>query len=623
MGVLAALDIRNVAIIAHVDHGKTTLVDAILKQTGVFRANEQVEERVLDSNAIERERGITILAKNTAVFYKDVKINIVDTPGHADFGGEVERILSMVDGALLVVDAFEGPMPQTRFVLQKAMLHHVRPILVVNKIDRPGARITEVVDEVLDLFISLGASDEYMDFPVLYTSARAGIALREPPRPGEQVKGTILPLLDTILEYVPAPGGDVTAPLQILVTTLDYDDYIGRIAIGRVHNGVVREGQTVAIARGGSNAPAREAKVAALFTFASLKRVRTEEATAGDVVAAALSEDINIGDTITDPEHVVPLPPVQVDEPTVTMTFRVNDSPFAGREGIYVTSRHLRDRLFREMKTDVALRVEETDSPDTFVVAGRGELHLGILLETMRREGYEVAVSKPEVITREIDGETYEPFEDLVVDVPEEYMGVVMEELGRRRADLVNMANSTAGHVRLEFVVPARGLIGYRSQFLTDTRGTGVMYHTFRGWDKSRGPIPGRTHGSLVAWEDGVTTAYALHNAEERGTLFLGPGEEVYMGQVVGEHARPGDLDINVCKQRHVSNVRSSTREEPIRLEPPRVLSLDEALEYIGDDELVEVTPKSVRVRKIVLDRTQRNRIARGLPPVRAGLTQD
>ena len=602
--------VRNVAIVAHVDHGKTTLVDAILRQTGVFRANQTVVERVLDSGDLERERGITILAKNTAVLYREHRINIVDTPGHADFGGEVERILSMVDGALLVVDALEGPMPQTRFVLQKALAHHIRPILVVNKLDRPGADPLRTVDQVIDLFIALGAEEDQLEFPVLYASGRAGVALRSLPpdfRP-EAVSGNILPLLDAIIEHVPAPEGDAQGPLQILVTTLDYDDYVGRIGIGRVRQGGLRAGEPVA-AMHGPGAPLRVARAAQIFAFENLRRVPVDFATVGDIVAVAGIPDVNVGDTVTAAANPAPLPPLHVDPPTLAMTFAVSTSPFAGREGEFVTSRQLRARLLREAEHNVGLEVEDTASADAFAVRGRGELHLSILIETMRREGYELQVSRPQVILRRDEDGVREPMEDLAADVPDAAVGAVLEALGTRRAELRGMQPEGDGRTRLSFLAPARGLVGFASEFQTLTKGYGIMSHTFAGYGPLRGAIAGRARGSLVAWEQGLTTAYSLQNAELRGTLFIGPGAPVYAGQVVGESAREGDLEINVCKKKHLTNMRASTGDEEIKLTPARTLSLEDALSFIRDDELVEVTPRSLRLRKAVLDRHQRARL--------------
>ncbi|MGE5509106.1 MAG: translational GTPase TypA [Chitinophagales bacterium] len=603
------MELRNVAIIAHVDHGKTTLVDGILKQTGVFRANQAVAERVLDSNDLERERGITILAKNTAVFYRDTKINIVDTPGHADFGGEVERILSMVDGALLVVDAFEGPMPQTRFVLMKALAQGIKPIVVVNKIDREGARPLEVVDEVLDLFIDLGADEDQLEFPVLFASARAGLASTDLDDAlgalAEGRGGNIYPLLDAILAHAPAPAGDPEAPLQLLVTNLDYDDYVGRIAIGRIQNGRIRAAQQIAVVRGDDPAQ-RTGKVGELYVFESLKRVPVEEAPAGEIVALAGLPEVNIGDTVTLPENPCPLPPLEVEEPTLTMVFRVNDSPFAGREGQYLTSRHLRDRLFREQRVNVALKVKETDTPDAFDVSGRGELHLSILVENMRREGYEFAVSRPQVILKKEGGHTLEPLEDLLADVPNDYVGTVIEALGSRRGELKNMTPLGTDRTRLEFIVPTRGLVGFHSQFLTQTNGNGVMYYSFHGYGAYRGEIPHRTNGAAVAWEAGTATAYAIGSIQERAALFIEPGVEVYEGMIVGENSREDDLDVNIAKKKRVTNMRSSTSDIAVKIETPRRLSLEDALAWLGPDELLEVTPKAFRLRKQVLSRDAR-----------------
>lgn len=593
-------DLRNIAIIAHVDHGKTTLVDAMLKQSGIFRANEQVQERVLDSNDLERERGITILAKNTAVTYKGVKINIVDTPGHADFGGEVERVLTMVDGVLLLVDAFEGPMPQTKFVLRKALAQHLKPIVVINKIDRPDQRVDDVLDEVLELFMELDASDEQLDFPVVYASARDGIAKLHM----DDQSDNLQPLFDLLLKTIPAPHGDIDGPLQVMVTTLDFDDYVGRIAIGRVMRGRIHAAEEVLVTNGDDET---STKIGRLYIYDGLKRVETPQAALGDIVAISGLDNVNIGDTITDPEHPEALPVIKVDEPTLSMRFMVNNGPFAGHEGEFVTSRHLRDRLFREMHTDVSLRVTETDSTDIFEVAGRGELHLSILIEVMRREGYEFQVGKPQVIFKNINGQRCEPMEFLTIEVPQEFMGPVMESLGTRRAELVNMVE-LAGYLRLEFIVPARGLIGFRSEFLTNTKGHGIMHHVFHGYAPYKGDVVGRTRGALVAFENGETTAYGIHSVEERGTMFVVPGQQVYEGMIVGENSRETDMDVNPCKRKHVTNMRSSTADEAVRLNPPRILSLEQALEWINDDELVEVTPKSIRMRKAVLDRIQRTR---------------
>ncbi len=601
-------DVRNIAIIAHVDHGKTTLVDAMLKQSGMFRDPAQVGERVLDSNALERERGITILAKNTAVTYQGVLINIVDTPGHADFGGEVERILSMVDGALLVVDALEGPMPQTRYVLQKALRAGLRPIVVLNKMDRDGVRPHAVVDAVLELFIDLEASDEQLDFPVIYASAKFGVASRELPMPAE---GDLKPLFDAIVDHIPYPVGDPDAPLQLLVTTLDHDDYVGRLAIGRVRQGTLRLGQTVGLWH--PDGTVERVRPTKLFGRLGLKRTEQDVVTVGDIVTVAGIDAVAIGDTLTDPDHPLPLPPISVDEPTLTILVGVNTSPFAGQEGQYVTSRHLRNRLLREQQRNVALKVEETEDPDVFRVSGRGELHLGIVLEQMRREGYEMEVSKPEVIVKETAEGLMEPMERLYLDVPEDSVGAVMELLGPRRATLVAMGQAGPGQTRMEFVVSARGLLGFRSAFINQTRGYGIMNHLFDGYAPFSGPIEQAPRGALIAIEDGVATAYALDNAQERGLLFIGPGTPVYRGMVVGENSRPVDLEINVCKRKHVTNMRSSTAEEGIRLIPPKPLTLDQALEYVRADELVEITPKSIRLRKATLDphARKRQRIAR------------
>jgi GTP-binding protein len=592
--------LRNVAIIAHVDHGKTTLVDALLHQSGTFRVNERVAERVLDNTDLERERGITILAKNTAVHYKDLLINIVDTPGHADFGGEVERTLSMVDGVVLLVDASEGPLPQTRFVLRKALERRLAPVVVINKIDRGDARTREVLNEIYDLFIDLDASEEQIDFPVLYTNARVGTATVDLERPGEDLR----PLFEAIVDYVPPPRGDAGAGLQLLVANLDSSDYLGRIAIGRVFNGRLKVGDPIVVMK--LDGSQQETRVTKLFAFDGLRRVDVDEAAAGDIVCVAGIADITIGETVVDPEHRQALPPIAVDEPTVSMIFGVNTSPLAGRDGTYVTSRNLRERLARELLGNVSLRVEETDSPEQVKVIGRGELQLSILIEMMRREGYEVQVSRPEIVTREIEGQRMEPIEELVIDVPEEYQGVVMAQVGTRRGVPTRMVNHGSGRVRLEFRVPTRGLIGFRSQFLTDTRGTGIMNHLFGGWEPWHGPIPARSTGALVADRPGVATAYAIWNLQERGEIFIEPGEQVYEGMIIGENARPSDLDVNVTKEKKQTNMRASTADEAVRLVPPRRLGLEQAIEFINDDELVEVTPKSIRVRKRILQQNQR-----------------
>ena len=596
-------NLRNVAIIAHVDHGKTTLVDALLKQSHIFRANEKVAERVMDSNDLERERGITILSKNTAVMHNGVKINIVDTPGHADFGGEVERVLNMVDGVLLLVDAFEGPMPQTKYVLRKALEQKLKPIVVINKIDRPDQRVKEVEDEVLELFMELDADDDQLDFPVVYASARDGIAKLSMDEEGTNMD----PLFQVLIKEIPAPNGDVDGPLQFMVTTLDYDDYVGKIAVGRIVRGRMKAGQQVAIMNGEST---RKAKIGRLYTYNGLNRVETDEAMMGDIIAFVGIEDINIGETVADVENPEALPSITIDEPTLSMVFSVNNSPFAGREGEFVTSRHLRDRLFKEVQTNVSMKVEETESPDAFKVSGRGELHLAVLIETMRREGYELQVGKPRVIYKRINDQLCEPLEHLTIDVPQEFMGTVMENLGARKADLINMTE-LAGYLRMEFVIPARGLIGFRAQFLTATKGNGIMNHVFHGYAPFKGDIPGRTRGALVAFEDGETTPYGLNSVQDRGTLFVGPNEPVYTGHIIGENTREMDMDVNPCKKKHVTNMRSSSSDEAVRLTPPRIFSLEQALEWINDDELVEVTPKSIRMRKTILDRAARAKAAK------------
>jgi GTP-binding protein len=599
-------DIRNIAIVAHVDHGKTTLVDRLLQQTGAFRANERVVERVLDSNDLERERGITILAKNTSIRHEGVKINIVDTPGHADFGGEVERILGMVDGVLLLVDAAEGPLPQTRFVLKKSLELGLRPIVVINKIDRADARPHEVLDQVFQLMLDLGAADTQLDFPHLYTSAKLGYARREL----EHADADVRPLLDTILESVPRPPGDAGAPLQLQVTTLDYNDYVGRIAIGRIFCGTISLGAPVALLK--LDGSIQSWKVTRLETFEGLKRLGVAEASAGEIVAVAGIPDIQIGETLADPDHPNALPPIRVDEPTISMEFLVNDSPFAGRDGRFVTSRHLRERLLHETRANVALRVEETGSPDTLAVSGRGELHLAILAETMRREGYEFQLSRPQVILKDDGrGAVLEPIEFLVLDLEETYTGRVMEMLGGRRARLDVMIGAGTGRVRLEFTVPARGLLGFRREFLSETRGTGIMSHVFQEYGPHRGEVPTRSRGSLVAKEAGTTVTYALHNLEDRGTLFLGPGVAVYEGMIVGEHTRDNDLVVNPCKRKHLTNMRASTSDESIRLIPPRQMSLEDCIEFITDDELVEVTPKAIRARKRLRNALDRKRSER------------
>ena len=563
--------LRNVAIIAHVDHGKTTLVDAMLKQSHIFRANEQVAERVMDSNAIERERGITILSKNTAVMYKDIKINIVDTPGHADFGGEVERVLNMVDGVLLLVDASEGPMPQTKYVLRKALEQGLKPIVVINKIDRPDQRIDDVYDEVLELFMELGADDDQLDFPVVYAIARDGIAKLDL----DDESDSLEPLMDLLIKEIPAPQGDVEGSLQMMVTTLDSDEYVGRVAIGRIMRGKIKEGQNVVVISGDGETKERIGKV---YVYQGLKRMEVSEAELGEIVAITGLPSASIGHTVADAENPEALPSINIDEPTLSMTFGVNTSPFAGREGQFVTSRHLRDRLYKETETNVSLRVEETDSPDTFKVSGRGELHLSILIETMRREGYELQIGKPEVIYKEINGQLCEPIENLTIEVPQEFMGTVMESLGTRKAELSNMTE-LKGYLRLEFTIPARGLIGFRSEFLTNTKGNGIMNHVFRGYAPYKGDIPGRSRGSLVAFEQGETTPYGIYTLQDRGVMFISPNQMVYEGMIIGENTRELDMDVNPCKKKNVSNMRSSSSDEAIRLTPPRLLSLEQALD--------------------------------------------
>jgi GTP-binding protein len=585
-------DIRNVAIIAHVDHGKTTLVDAMLWQSGIFRANEHVVERVMDSIDLEREKGITIMAKNTAIHYKGVKINIVDTPGHADFGGEVERTLTLVDGVLLLVDAAEGPLPQTRFVLKKALEAGLTPVVVINKIDRQDARPAEVLDEVYDLFIDLDAAEEQLDFPVLYTDARRGIAklaLADDSR-------TLAPLFDTLLVTIPPPRFESGAGLQLRAASLDWDDYVGRLIIGRIVNGRVRQYDRVAVVHREGNVDL--AKVTVLYGYEGLKRVEIPEASAGDIVAVAGIESMEIGETIADPEQPRALPVMHIDEPTVAMLFSSSVSPFAGREGRFVTSTQLRERLWKERRSNVGIRVEETDSPDTFRVSGRGELQLAILIEMMRREGFELEVGKPQIITREEGDRTLEPMEHLVVDIPEEFIGAVTQKLGPRKAQMLKMVNHGTGRVRLEYRLPSRGLIGYRSEFLTDTRGTGLLNHLFDGYDEWQGDIPHRANGALVADRPGRTTSYAIDHLQPRGVLFLGPGEPVYEGQIVGEHARDNDLDVNITKEKKLTNVRSSTSDEAVRLTPPRLMNLEQSLEWVRDDELIEITPRSIRLRK-------------------------
>ena len=593
-------DIRNIAIIAHVDHGKTTLVDELLKQSGIFRQNEAVQDRVMDSNDLEIERGITILSKNTAIHYNGIKINIVDTPGHADFGGEVERILTMVDGVLLLVDAFEGCMPQTRFVLSKALALNKKVLVVINKIDRPGARPAEVIDEVLDLFIELGANDDQLEFPVVYASARDGYASLDP----NVREGDMRPLFEEIIKEIEAPEGDVDAPLQCIFSSLDYVDYIGRIGVGRVKRGTVRVNDKVVLCK--QDGTRENVKISRLYQFDGLKRVEVQSAAAGDIICVSGITDLNIGETICDPDNVEPLPFVKIDEPTLSMNFMVNDSPFAGQEGKFVTSRNLRDRLFKEVETNVSMRVEETDSTDCFKVSGRGELHLSILIETMRRQGYEFQVSRPQVITKYENGKLLEPIELLIIEVPEEYVGNVMQKIGSRRGELENMGTREGGSTHLEFRIPARGLIGYRSEFLTDTNGNGIMNNLFAGYEEYKGEIQTRERGSIVVHEAGETSAYGLFNTQDRGRLFVGPGVPVYEGMIVGECSKNEDIVCNVCKNKHLTNTRASGSDDALRLVPHTVLSLEQSMEFIGDDELVEITPKSIRLRKKILSKDLR-----------------
>jgi GTP-binding protein len=592
--------LRNIAIIAHVDHGKTTLVDALLRQSGIFRHNEQVIERVMDSSDLERERGITILSKNTAVRYGDTKINIVDTPGHADFGGEVERVLRMVDGALLLVDAFEGPMAQTKFVLRKALQVGLKIIVVINKIDRPDARLEAVLDEVFDLFVELDAADWQLDFPVVYSDARRGVAVVNPEEQADNLKA----LFELIIKEVPPPFGDPDGVLQLQVNTLDYDDYVGRIAIGRVKNGYLKAGSHIALCR--EKGRVDQVKVTGLWTYEGLKRIEAAEAETGDIVAVAGLGQVNIGETLSDASNPQPLPLVMIDEPTITMNFIVNDSPFAGREGDKITSRQLRARLWKEAETNVSLKVSETESADTFEVSGRGELHLGILIETMRREGYEMQVSRPKPILKTIRGKLCEPFERLFLIIPADYQGKVIENMGRRLGEMQDLQQGNGGSMKLEFIIPARGLIGFRSELLTDTRGEGIMHHLFSHYGPRKGDLPRRRRGALVAFESGEATAYGIYNLQDRGQFFIKPGAKVYTGMIVGEHNRENDLDINVCKKKHLTNIRSSSADEAIQLAPPIAFSLESALEHIEDDELAEVTPVAIRLRKRFLDRNQR-----------------
>jgi len=603
--VMKRQDIRNIAIIAHVDHGKTTLVDGLLKQSGVFRSNQNVMERVLDSNDLERERGITILSKNTAVTYNGVKINIVDTPGHADFGGEVERVLKMVDGVILVVDAFEGPMPQTKFVLKNALELSLPVIVCINKIDRPDARPMEVVDEVLELLIELDADEKQLDCPFIFASAKAGFATYSPDQKSDSLK----PLFDTIINYIPAPEGDPDDGTQILISTIDYNEYVGRIGIGKVERGTIRVNDDVVIVNAHNPNQSNRVKISNLYEFDGLKRVEVAQATIGSIVAISGVSDLHIGDTICSPDRPEPLPFQKISEPTIAMYFNVNDSPFAGTEGKYVTSRHLRERLFRELNTDVSLRVEETDTTESFKVSGRGELHLSILIENMRREGYEFSVSKPEVLFKEDEnGNKLEPMERVLIDVPDEFTGIIIEKMGQRKGELIDMRSSGTGNTRMEFSIPSRGLIGYRGEFLTDTKGTGVMNTIFDGYGPFKGDIQYRKTGSLIAFETGESTSYGLYNAQERGILFIGPGTKVYAGMVVGQNPKSEDIEVNVCKRKQLTNMRAAGSDEALRLTPPKMLSLEQALDFIETDELLEITPKSLRIRKKILDSTMRMR---------------
>ena len=597
--------IRNIAIIAHVDHGKTTLVDGLLRQAGIFRDNERVIERVMDSNDLERERGITILSKNTAVIYGETKINIVDTPGHADFGGEVERVLRMVDGALLLVDAFEGPMAQTKFVLRKALEVGLRIVVVINKIDRAEARPTEVLNEIFDLFVELEAEDWQLDFPVIYTDSRRGTASNDQELRGDSLQ----PLFEKIIDEIPSPVVDPGGILQLQINTLDYDDYVGRIGIGRIRNGLLESGQMIALCK--QDGSIEQLKTGIIWTYEGLKRKEVKQAVAGDIVAVAGLGAVNIGETVSDLSHPLPLPLLLVDEPTLIMNFMINDSPFAGREGKYLTSRHLRNRLLKEAETNVSLKVTETDSPDSFEVAGRGELHLGILIETMRREGYELQISKPRPILKEIDGKICEPYERIYLTIPENYSGRVIENLNNRLGELHNMQPAGEKAIKLEFMIPTRGLIGFRSELLTETRGEGIMHHLFSHYGPWKGEMSGRNRGVLIAFETGEASAYGLHNIEDRGVLFIVPGEKVYAGMIIGENAREVDLDVNVCKKKHLTNIRSSNADDAIRLAPPVPFSLEQAMEYIAEDELVEVTPSAIRMRKRILDRNIRTRAAK------------
>ena len=598
-------NIRNIAIIAHVDHGKTTLVDSLLKQSHIFRDNEQVAERIMDSNDLEKERGITILSKNTSVMYKDIKINIVDTPGHADFGGEVERVLKTVDGVLLLVDSFEGAMPQTREVLKKALSLDLKPIVVINKIDRPGARPEKVVDEVIELFIELNATDEQLDFPVVYASAKNGTSKLNM----NDEDSDMTPLFETIINTIDAPNCDEDGTTQMLVSNIDYDDYVGRIAVGRLERGTIKPGMNVAICKNGDKI--EQGKIAKVYTHVGLNKIEVEEAKAGDIIEIAGISNISIGDTICDPNNIEKIPFVNIDEPTVSMTVSVNNGPFAGKEGQFVTSRHIRDRLFKELERNVSLRVKEGETPDSFEVSGRGELHLAVLIETMRREGFELLVSRPKVIIKEIDGVKCEPIESLIVNVPDESVGTVIEKLGRRKGEMVNMEPAEIGHTKIEFNIPARGLIGYRTEFLTDTKGEGTMASIFKCYEPFKGEVISRVRGTIVAFENGKSITYGLYNAQEKGDLFIGPGVEVYEGMIVGLNSRGEDLAVNVCKEKHLTNTRASGSDDALRLVPPIQMSLEKAIEFIQDDELVEVTPKSIRLRKKILNNKERERMAR------------
>lgn len=597
-------DVRNVAIIAHVDHGKTTLVDALLRQSGIFRENQEVQERVMDSNDLEKERGITILSKNTAINYDGIKINIVDTPGHADFGGEVERVLKMVNGVVLVVDAFEGPMPQTKFVLKKALELKLPVVICVNKIDRPEARPLEVVDEVLELFMELDAEEDQLDSPFVFASARSGWASEDHTTIGTDMK----PLFETLVNHMPAPSGDIDGPLQILVTTIDHSEYVGRIGVGKVERGKVKVNQDVILLNHDDKDKFKKVRIGKLYEYQGLARVEVEEASLGSIIALTGIEDLHIGDTLADVENPEAISFVKISEPTIAMTFSVNDSPFAGQDGKFVTSRQIRDRLMKELNTDVSLRVEDTEFADSFKVSGRGELHLSILMENMRREGYEFQVSKPEVLMKKEENKLMEPVERVTIDVPEEFMGPVIEKMGLRKGEMVNMIQSQGGYMRIEFIIPTRGLIGYRSEFLTDTKGNGILNSVFEGHQEFKGDIQSRSQGALVAFENGVAVAYGLYNAQERGTLFVEAGAPVYQGMVVGQNARPGDLDVNVCKRKQATNMRASGSDESLRLSPPRKMTLEEALEFIEEDELVEITPKKIRIRKKILDKNMRAR---------------